>query len=48
MCRAGAPVPPGFTISTTACRRYNENGGKLPADIDLTKTYTTKFADAAK
>ena len=32
MSRAGAPVPPGFTITTEACRRYQEHGA-LPAEI---------------
>jgi pyruvate,orthophosphate dikinase len=26
MTRAGAPVPPGFTITTEACNRYSESG----------------------
>ncbi|MHC5010354.1 MAG: pyruvate, phosphate dikinase [Planctomycetota bacterium] len=33
MCNIGLPVPPGFTISTDVCRRYNENGGRLPSDV---------------
>ncbi|MBA4542617.1 MULTISPECIES: pyruvate, phosphate dikinase [Thermoactinomyces] len=30
MTRAGLPVPPGFTITTDACRFYMNNGGMLP------------------
>jgi pyruvate,orthophosphate dikinase len=30
MTRAGMPVPPGFTITTEACRAYYSNGGKFP------------------
>ncbi len=26
MVRIGLPVPPGFTIATTACREYLKNG----------------------
>ncbi|MDD5543731.1 MAG: pyruvate, phosphate dikinase [Acidobacteriia bacterium] len=33
MTLAGLPVPPGFTISTSACRLFYENKGKLPASI---------------
>src|SRR4051812_23232171 len=39
MSRAGAPVPPGFTITTEACRRYQEHGS-LPEEI-------SREADAA-
>src|SRR3979490_1860508 len=28
--RAGMPVPPGFTITTEACREYLKRGGKFP------------------
>lgn len=34
MSRAGIPVPPGFTISTDACKCYYATGGKLPAEIE--------------
>jgi pyruvate,orthophosphate dikinase len=34
MTNAGLPVPPGFTISTDACRVYNENGRKLTPAIE--------------
>ncbi|HET9492774.1 MAG TPA: pyruvate, phosphate dikinase, partial [Chloroflexia bacterium] len=30
MTNAGLPVPPGFTISTEACRAYYANGQKFP------------------
>src|SRR6266481_4264881 len=34
MTNAGLPVPPGFTISTRACREYFQLGEKLPAEVD--------------
>src|SRR5712692_978133 len=33
MTNAGLPVPPGFTIATSACRVYFENGNRLPGSI---------------
>ena len=33
MTRLGIPVPPGFTISTTACRLYFERGRRMPAPL---------------
>jgi pyruvate,orthophosphate dikinase len=30
MTRLGMPVPPGFTIPTTACNQYYSLGGRLP------------------
>ncbi|MHC1585144.1 MAG: pyruvate, phosphate dikinase, partial [Candidatus Syntropharchaeia archaeon] len=30
MTRIGLPVPPGFVITTEACREYYDNGRKLP------------------
>jgi len=30
MTRLGAPVPPGFTITTEACNAYLEGGNKFP------------------
>ena len=33
MTNAGLPVPPGFTIATSACRLYFEHGNKLPDSI---------------
>ena len=34
MTNAGLPVPPGFTISTDACRLYYASGRKVPALVD--------------
>src|SRR5882672_8040106 len=34
MCRAGLPVPPGFTISTDVCNAYFESGNKTPAEVE--------------
>ncbi len=34
MTNAGLPVPPGFTISTDACRRFYEQGRKVSPAID--------------
>src|SRR5262249_26219647 len=34
MTNAGLPVPPGFTISTRACRIYFDEKGKLPKDLE--------------
>jgi len=33
MTRAGMPVPPGFTITTEACRAYYARGRKLPEGL---------------
>src|SRR6202163_4847005 len=33
MTRAGMPVPPGFTITTEACRAYLKGGGKFPEGL---------------
>src|SRR6202165_263381 len=33
MTRAGMPVPPGFTITTEACRAYYKAGGKFPKGL---------------
>jgi pyruvate,orthophosphate dikinase len=33
MTNAGLPVPPGFTIATSACRIYFDSGNKLPNSI---------------
>src|SRR5487761_1816499 len=33
MTRAGMPVPPGFTITTEACRAYLAGGGKMPPGL---------------
>lgn len=51
MARMGLPVPPGLTITTEVCDRFNKNGGVLPECVvmelknavhDLEK-YTGKF-----
>jgi pyruvate,orthophosphate dikinase len=34
MCRAGLPVPPGFTISTQVCNIYFEKGNKVPEEVE--------------
>lgn len=34
MTRIGLPVPPGFTITTTACRAYLAQNGTMPAGLD--------------
>src|SRR5712691_13560435 len=33
MTKAGMPVPPGFTITTEACREYYASGGKFPKGL---------------
>src|SRR6516162_10310416 len=33
MTNAGLPVPPGFTIATSACRLYFDNGNQMPEAI---------------
>jgi pyruvate,orthophosphate dikinase len=33
MARMGLPVPPGFVITTEACRQYYAAGRKLPSDL---------------
>jgi len=34
MSNLGIPVPPGFTITTEACRIFYKNSGKLPPEIE--------------
>ncbi|MBX5495872.1 MAG: pyruvate, phosphate dikinase [Bryobacteraceae bacterium] len=34
MCRAGVPVPPGFTISTEVCNIFFENNRTVPEEIE--------------
>ena len=34
MTKIGLPVPPGFTIPTTMCAAYYEEGGKFPKGLD--------------
>ncbi|MBK5292347.1 MAG: pyruvate, phosphate dikinase [Acidobacteriia bacterium] len=35
MCRAGMPVPPGFTVSTEVCNLYFENKQTVPEEIEM-------------
>ncbi len=41
MTRLGLPVPPGFTITTEACRQYLEQGA-LPSDLRVQVTRTLR------
>jgi len=34
MTNLGIPVPPGFTITTEACRYFYENDGKIPPELE--------------
>jgi len=34
MTRAGLPVPPGFTITTEACKMYYDSGQSLPCGLE--------------
>ena len=34
MALAGAPVPPGFTVSTQVCNMYLAGGNKVPDDVE--------------
>jgi len=54
MTNAGVPVPPGFTITTDACRYYYHHQGKLPPELNtefkkalekLEKVTEKKFGD---
>jgi pyruvate,orthophosphate dikinase len=54
MTRLGIPVPPGFTIETTACNLFMEHGHRLPKELrpqvdaalaKLEKTQRRKFGD---
>src|ERR1700733_12577744 len=56
MSRAGAPVPPGFTISTEVCNIYFQSGNKVPDEIKtkveaelakLEKQNSKKLGDAS-
>jgi len=57
MTRAGLPVPPGFTITTQACRDYYASGEQLPAGLmdevnaalhELEKKQNKQFGDATR
>jgi pyruvate,orthophosphate dikinase len=45
MTRAGMPVPPGFTITTEACRAYYAGGGKLPRGLWAQVTSSLKVLE---
>jgi pyruvate,orthophosphate dikinase len=56
MCRAGVPVPPGFTIITDVCNVFFDNSNKVPKEVDdqiwkamekVEKLLGKKFGDAA-
>ena len=34
MCKAGVPVPPGFTITTDVCRLFYDSSMEVPKEID--------------
>jgi len=34
MSSIGLPIPPGFTISTEACKHYNENNKEWPEPLE--------------
>ncbi|WP_454300160.1 pyruvate, phosphate dikinase [Salana multivorans] len=46
MTRLGLPVPPGFTITTEACRYYLRNG-KVPTDLRVEVTQAVRRLEAA-
>jgi len=57
MVALGLPVPPGFTITTTVCKRYYQLGEKLPPDLmpavreamaDLERSTGKSFGDPAR
>ncbi|WP_010274784.1 pyruvate, phosphate dikinase [Paenibacillus senegalensis] len=48
MTRHGLPVPPGFTITTDACRRYYEEDGKLPEGLIDEVALAMKRLEGAK
>jgi pyruvate,orthophosphate dikinase len=33
MTSIGLPVPPGFVVTTEACKQYYSEGGKIPAGL---------------
>ncbi|MBI4352984.1 MAG: pyruvate, phosphate dikinase, partial [Candidatus Omnitrophica bacterium] len=47
MTHLGIPVPPGFTISTIACREFYELGGKWPAGLEQEIEENLKRLEAA-
>jgi pyruvate, orthophosphate dikinase len=47
MTRAGMPVPPGFTITTEACRQYYAGGRKFPEGMWEQATVALKDVEKA-
>jgi pyruvate,orthophosphate dikinase len=56
MCRAGVPVPPGFTVITDVCNLFFDNNGDVPEEVDeqswkamevVEKLVGKKFGDAS-
>jgi len=47
MTRAGIPVPPGFTITTEACRHYYAHGQELPDGFEDGQRATLAALEAA-
>ncbi len=56
MCRAGVPVPPGFTVITDVCNLFFDNEGNVPKEVDeqswkametIEKLVGKKFGDAS-
>src|SRR4051812_14499348 len=47
MTNAGLPVPPGFTISTDACRAYYAAGRKVPAAVETQMLENVKKLEKA-
>ena len=45
--RAGLNVPPGFTLSTAACRAFHANGGTLPNEIGAALESAVRSMEAA-
>jgi len=57
MTNLGIPVPPGFTISTDVCGRYNAGGRRIPRDVwervraalaRIEKTMGLRFGDPSE
>ena len=45
--RAGLSVPPGFTLSTAACRAYHDNGRTLPTEVTAAIDTAVRSIEAA-
>lgn len=49
MCKLGLPIPPGFTISTSLCMKYSNNGGRLSNSFLLElNTYLERLESETK